>query len=159
MTEHQQHELEADQIAFHVVGRRAGEREKVLYSQAMGILKPSLNERETVLWESMLRSRLRMAWADAGLALVRPSSVLRRKLLVMVAILEASPDFADQFLPRRLPPPPRRPSRRRRGGAERLPWDSRHSPGKILGRLMQPDYDTIVVGSGRDGSHGSADPG
>jgi hypothetical protein len=104
MTEQQKHEREADQIALHVVGRSAGEREKALYSQAMGLLKPGMTEREKALWESMLRSRRRMAWADAGLALVRPSSVLRRKLLVMVAILEASPDYADQFLPRRCPP-------------------------------------------------------
>jgi hypothetical protein len=104
MTEHQQHELEADKIALHVVGRRAGEREKALYAQAMGMLKPDMTEREKALWESMVRSRRRMAWADAGLALVRPSSVLRRRLLVMAAILEASPEYADQFLPRRCPP-------------------------------------------------------
>jgi hypothetical protein len=45
-----------------------------------------------------------MAWADAGLALVDPSSVIRRRLFLMLAVLEASPDFADQFLPRRCPP-------------------------------------------------------
>lgn len=103
MTE-QQHHLEADRISLHVVGKAAGERERALYARAMEVLDPRLTEAEEALWSSMLRSRRRMAWADAGLALLRPSSVLRRKLLVMVAILEASPGFADQFLPSRCPP-------------------------------------------------------
>ncbi len=104
MTEEQQHHLEADQIALHVVGEHAGDREKELYSRAMVKLSPRLTEAEGALWGSMVRSRRTMAWADAGLALIRPSSVLRRKLLVMVAILEASPGFAGHFLPRRCPP-------------------------------------------------------
>jgi hypothetical protein len=104
MSEQQQHEREAERIALHVVGRPAGGREKALYARAVGTLLPGLTDREKALWESMLRSGRKMAWADAGLALLRPSSVLRRRLLVMTAILEASPDFADQFLPRRCPP-------------------------------------------------------
>ncbi len=36
---------------------------------------------------------------DAAAALVRPDSVLRAKLLRLAAILEASPTFAEEFLP------------------------------------------------------------
>jgi hypothetical protein len=36
---------------------------------------------------------------DGGLALRRPGSVIRTKLLVMSAILEATPEFASSFLP------------------------------------------------------------
>ena len=36
---------------------------------------------------------------DGGLALRRPRSVVRQRLLLMAAILEASPDHADRFLP------------------------------------------------------------
>jgi hypothetical protein len=38
---------------------------------------------------------------DGGLALRRPGSVIRTKLLVMSAILEATPDYASAFLPAR----------------------------------------------------------
>jgi len=105
MTDQQQRDLEADQIALYIVGKHAGERERALYSRAMTALNLGLTGPESALWVSMLCSRRKMAWADAGLALLRPSSVLRRKLLVMVAILEASPEFAEDFLPRRCPPP------------------------------------------------------
>ena len=40
---------------------------------------------------------------DAGAAIVRPAGLLRSKILVMSAILEASPAFADEFLPRNVP--------------------------------------------------------
>lgn len=104
MTEQHQHYLEADRIALYIVGKHAGESEKALYARAMRTLDPVMTEAESALWSSMVRSRRRMAWADAGLALLRPSSVIRRRLLVMVAILEASTAYADQFLPRRYPP-------------------------------------------------------
>lgn len=37
---------------------------------------------------------------DAAAAFVRPQALLHRKALLMTAILEASPDHADLFLPR-----------------------------------------------------------
>jgi hypothetical protein len=37
---------------------------------------------------------------DAAAGLLRPGGTLRSKILVMAAILEASPAFADEFLPR-----------------------------------------------------------
>lgn len=36
---------------------------------------------------------------DAGCAVLRPRGNLRRRLLVMTAVLEASPDYADRFIP------------------------------------------------------------
>jgi hypothetical protein len=36
---------------------------------------------------------------DAASALLRPNGVLRAKVIRMAAVLEACPDFADQFLP------------------------------------------------------------
>jgi len=98
------HHGEADRIALYLVGRPAGERERIIYSQAMDRLSLRMTEAEARLWSSMLRSRRRMARVDAGLALLRPTSVLRRKLLLMLAILETSPEFADSFLPGRCPP-------------------------------------------------------
>src|SRR5207249_3660259 len=37
---------------------------------------------------------------DAASGLLRPGSLLRNKILLMAAILETSPAFADEFLPR-----------------------------------------------------------
>jgi hypothetical protein len=41
-----------------------------------------------------------LPFLDAAAGLARPAGLLRGKLLVMSAILEASPTYADEFLPR-----------------------------------------------------------
>ncbi len=41
---------------------------------------------------------------DAASGLLRPNGLLRGKVLTMAAILETSPEFADEFLPRRAHP-------------------------------------------------------
>lgn len=45
-----------------------------------------------------LRHPSAMPLLDAGLALRRPDSAFRRRLLIMAAILEAQPQFSDKFL-------------------------------------------------------------
>jgi hypothetical protein len=40
-----------------------------------------------------------LASLDAACALLRPQSLLREKLIRLAAVLEASPEFADEFLP------------------------------------------------------------
>lgn len=39
---------------------------------------------------------------EAAAALVRPNGLLHRKAILMLAILEAAPNYADEFLPRRV---------------------------------------------------------
>ena len=41
---------------------------------------------------------------DAAAGLLRPGGPLRNKILLMAAILETTPEFADQFLPRQVGP-------------------------------------------------------
>ena len=54
--------------------------------------------------EALVDFAARHAWSvaplDAAAALVRRDSRLREKLLVMAAVLETTPRFADDFLPR-----------------------------------------------------------
>mgnify|MGYP000229604039 CR=1 FL=1 len=46
----------------------------------------------------MLKNKWRMACIDAGLAFKEPTNNARRKLFIMLAILEASPNYVDAFL-------------------------------------------------------------
>ena len=41
---------------------------------------------------------------DAACGLVRPGGALRNRVLLMAAVLEATPDFADDFLPHHVGP-------------------------------------------------------
>jgi hypothetical protein len=42
---------------------------------------------------------------DAGCALLRPNAQLRKKIYIMAAVLEASTQHTDKFLPAELPGP------------------------------------------------------
>jgi len=66
-------------------------------------LPPTEDGDENVVRLAVLRPWL-LPSLDAVTALVRPKSRLRQKLLLMASILEASPDFADLFLPERCSP-------------------------------------------------------
>ena len=50
----------------------------------------------------------RHAWSvgmlDAAAGLLRPGGALRNRILLMAAILETTPEFADHFLPRQVGP-------------------------------------------------------
>ena len=61
----------------------------------------ALPSREAALVAFAMRHPMLLPSLDAAAALVRPGSLLHRKGLLMAAILEASPRYADEFLPRR----------------------------------------------------------
>jgi hypothetical protein len=56
---------------------------------------------EASLLAFVARNPWSVSFLDAATGLLRPASLLRSKVLVMAGILETSPDFADEFLPRR----------------------------------------------------------
>jgi hypothetical protein len=96
--------LEAERFGRYLAGRPIEPHLVDRYVAAMEQLRPTIGARD--------RRRIRLALAhprligfvDGGLALRDPHSVLRWKLVAMSAILEATPDYADAYLPRhRLP--------------------------------------------------------
>ena len=96
--------VEARTFARYLVGRVPPDESVARYVDASHALFPAPPASE----ESVLAFARRHPWSvgflDAASGLLRPGSLLRSKLLVMAAILEASPAFADDFLPRSVPP-------------------------------------------------------
>jgi hypothetical protein len=92
--------LEAEQVSLYLLGISPGEKEKSTYAAAMQKLDIQFSGYEKALWDSMLKSRRRMACLDAALAFREPGNNTRRKLFTMLAILEASPDHTSYFLSR-----------------------------------------------------------
>ncbi len=90
---------EARTISYYLIGEYPGEQEINLYSEANQKLEIVLEPRfEGRLWEVMLKHRNMFGVFDAGLALVSPESLIRQKILVMLAILETSPQYCHNFL-------------------------------------------------------------
>ena len=90
--------FEAERISLYLIAELPREQEKVLYADAIQKLDIALSPVERRLWSRMLESRFIMALADAGLALAKPDSPLRRRIYTLLAILEASPAYTRYFL-------------------------------------------------------------
>lgn len=69
------------------------------YVAAMAATRLQVDRRDQRLLRFVRRHPWSIGFVDGGLALRRPGSAVRAKLLVMTAILEATPDYAPDFLP------------------------------------------------------------
>ena len=65
-------------------------------------LSVHLSDQDTKLLEFITKHRWSIGFIDSGLALGRPDSEVRHRLFIMFALLEATPDFHDYFLPKKL---------------------------------------------------------
>lgn len=92
-------ELEAQIFTKYLVKKPATPAVIVLYKQAVrngDII--SKNDRKLLTF--MVQHPRLVSLVDAGLVLYRPQSEARRRAYLMLAILEASPDYYDDFLPK-----------------------------------------------------------
>jgi hypothetical protein len=95
-------EAEARLFAGYLLGRTPGSDLIARYLEADRILLASgMTARDRGVIAFARRHPWSLPFLDAAAGLLRPDSFLRRRLLVMAAILEASPECADDFLPRR----------------------------------------------------------
>lgn len=84
-------------LGRYVLGRSVTARACESYARAAGALGYDGRDAAT-------RWALRRPWSlgalDAALAVARPDALLRKKIVLMAAILETQPEYADEFLPR-----------------------------------------------------------
>jgi hypothetical protein len=64
------------------------------------LIQGPVNARDAALVGFIRRHPWSAPFLDAACGLLRPNGLLRRKMLIMAAVLEASPEFAEEFLPR-----------------------------------------------------------
>ena len=100
MESNNDHIFEAEHITHYLLSVPVRKQEQKIYVDAMQKLNIHFSEYEQMLWTEMLKSKLRMACIDAGLALKEPNNNVRRKIFTMLAILEASPNYTPYFLSR-----------------------------------------------------------
>ncbi len=91
--------MEAEVFTAYLISSSLREREKKLYNKAMAHLDLKLSNFDKEILKRMMKSKTNMATIDAGLALIKPTSLVRRKLFTMLAILEASPNYTSYFIP------------------------------------------------------------
>jgi hypothetical protein len=95
-------ESEAQLFAHYLVGQPANSQAVRLYETAMTGSRPNSTDRK--LLDFMSSHPRSIGLVDAGLVFHDSASEARRRLYVMFAILEASPDYYEHFLPKRRSP-------------------------------------------------------
>jgi hypothetical protein len=96
---------EARLFTRYLVGREAPPALVDRYVEACRRLLPAAPDPSD---DAVLAFARRHPWSigclDAACGLVRPGGDFRSRILLMAAVLETTPDFADQFLPRQMGP-------------------------------------------------------
>jgi hypothetical protein len=91
---------EAGVIARCLIGRDPTDAERMRYAEAVTARAVPLTAREARLWRRTIAHPRLFNPVDAALALRRPTSGIRQRGYIMLAVLEASPAHADLFLAR-----------------------------------------------------------
>lgn len=96
-----QSEFEANSIGEYLLGEKKPIKKVIdLYIKAIEIKQLSLTDNENGIWLFMMKNKWSIGCIDSALAFFSPHSNIRKRLLVMLAILETMPEYADLFLPR-----------------------------------------------------------
>lgn len=95
-------EEEASKIAIYLIGKECGCILAERYKSAIEIQQVILNDKEQKLWNLALKGTFWMASIDSGLALINPKSQIRKKIFIMLAILETTVDFHTFFIPEKM---------------------------------------------------------
>lgn len=96
-------ELESEARLFtrYLVGREAPDELVARYRDASrALFYEPVDAREAAVVAYVHRHPASLPFLEAASALLRPGSLLRNKVLMMAAVLETSPAFANDFLPR-----------------------------------------------------------
>jgi hypothetical protein len=90
---------EAARLGRYLVGRSPSLPLAARYARAVTRLGIDIADDEQPAWRLATRTPGMLRLIDAGLALTKPNGSIRHRLHTMLAILEASPEHCDAFLP------------------------------------------------------------
>jgi len=89
---------ECEALARYLVGRPCPVDVVDRYTRAVDELNLAFSPVESAIWSTACAFRPLLACLDAGVALWNRNGAIRRRLLVMFALLEATPENTDRFL-------------------------------------------------------------
>jgi len=77
---------------------------KILYVKAIHSTVTPIHTNDKKLLQFILRNNWSIGLVDSGLALLNPTSEIRRRIYVLYAILESMPEYHSRFLPKQRSP-------------------------------------------------------
>jgi hypothetical protein len=90
---------DARRLSRYLIGEAPTPEEAERWTRAVALRDASVTSAcDRRIWAAIMRHPALVGFADAGLALVDPLSPVRHRILLMLAILEASPHHHRRFL-------------------------------------------------------------
>jgi len=89
---------EAELFGRYLLGRGPNERSILLYEDALKKMNITSEGKDMKILLYIFSHPWSLKYLDAGLALFRRESPVRRKICLMLAILETSPEYSRYFL-------------------------------------------------------------
>lgn len=96
-------ENQARIITRHLIRKIPTQQATYLYRDAIDTLNLPATQNETVLWKFALRHPWSLGLIDAGLASSNRHNNIRKRILIMVAVLETQIEYYSYFLPKEYP--------------------------------------------------------
>lgn len=88
---------QAKLFGVYLVGEQPSELVSTRYEDALRYSNIAVKPQDKALLAFIMKHPWVLRFVDAGLALIRPYSEVRRRLYVMFAVLESTPEYADFF--------------------------------------------------------------
>jgi hypothetical protein len=92
-------ERESQALSKYLIGQPCPPQITERYAEAVNKLYAALTAGEQKTWDKMMAYGFYLKLIDSGLAIVNPQSALRKRIFIMLTLLEATPDFTAYFLP------------------------------------------------------------
>jgi hypothetical protein len=90
---------EAQVLSHYLIGEKCSDQTAEHYTEALQKLNATFTESEQKTWSSMIGFTFYLKLVDSGLAVINPQSPLRKRIFIMLTLLESSPDHVKYFLP------------------------------------------------------------
>ena len=90
---------EAEIITQYLVGRQASLRAMESYEHALENIPIMFTGKQKSQWHACMKNPWLLPHVDAWLALTQPDHPIRKKIFIMLGVLETQPDYCDFFLP------------------------------------------------------------
>lgn len=90
---------EAQVLSRYLIGEKCSDQTAHHYAEAILKLNATFTESEQKTWNSMIEFTFYLKLVDSGLAVINPQSPLRKRIFIMLTLLESSPDHVKYFLP------------------------------------------------------------
>lgn len=93
-------EKQARLFTRYLINKPANSRVTKVYVHALHNNPPAIEDYDNKLIALVMKQPRLLSMIDAGLPFVRPYSELRRRIYLMLSILESDPEYSEDFLPK-----------------------------------------------------------